>query len=77
MDSLGPLPTLHPREKNVRDAETDIRLAIHEAIKKHDLTTGEILRVVTACLSDEIGSIAKFAIRRERHRSTKKPGGVG
>ncbi len=74
--NLGPLPTMHPREKVVTEAENEISAAIHEAFKKHNLTTGEILRVVNSCLSREISMIAKYAIRHERHGEQDKPGGL-
>lgn len=70
------LPEMHPREKNVLEAQDEIRKAIRTAISTHSLSTGEVLRVVASCLTEEIGAIATYAIRRERHKSADKPGGL-
>ena len=73
---LGPLPKLHVREKNVIEAANALRTALNKIIEKHDLTTGEELRVVNEVFSGHIGNVAKYAIRRERHGKKNKPGGT-
>lgn len=64
---------IHPREKIVNAAEAAVRLAIASATR--ELTTAETLRVVCSILSSEIGGIAKYSIREERHGDVDKPGG--
>ena len=75
-DSLGPLPVAHHREKLVNEAELDLIKAYTDIIKQKDLTTAEVLRVVTNFVHRSIGNIAKYAIRHERHPDDpEKPGG--
>jgi hypothetical protein len=74
-EGLGPLPRIHEREKPVREAECELRQAILDVEKKHDLTEAELLRVVNGVCSETIGSIAKYHIRFERHGDTDTPGG--
>ena len=76
MQDLGPLPTEHPRAKIVRSAELALSNAYFEIYKDAELTTGECVRVLTNFLSTSLGSIAKYAIRHERHGSGDKPGDV-
>lgn len=70
-----PLPQIHPREEKVRIAEIEIKKAIFEAFERHDLTSAEQLRILSLVLSSEIGGIAKYAIRIERHGDADKAGG--
>jgi hypothetical protein len=65
---------MHSRETVVREAELKLKRALLEAIK--DLTEAEGLRVVNAVMSSHIGSVAKYAIREERHGDPEKPGGL-
>jgi len=66
---------LHPREKNVREAELKLSKFLIELQK--ELTPGEYLRVVAGKLSDTWGSTAKYIIREERHPGEPdKPGGL-
>jgi methyl coenzyme M reductase gamma subunit len=70
---LDDLPRIHPRESMVRAAESRVRNAL--ANETHGLTEGERLRVIAAVFGDAVGSIAKLAIREERHGDPDKPGG--
>lgn len=70
------MSTLHPREENVRRAEIAIDKAVSEIIGREKLTTAETIRVLVHTLGDRLASIAKFAIRLERHGDADKPGGV-
>lgn len=67
---------MHPREQKVNSAKHDLLEAWMKAYEKYELTTGEMLRVLTEFNSDQVGSIAKYAIREERHGRTDKPGGI-
>jgi hypothetical protein len=60
----------------VNEAEMELRKAVTDIGKKHDLTEMELLRVVNTALGDTVGSIAKYHIRYERHGNTDKPGGL-
>lgn len=73
-EGLGPLPTEHPRARVVRSAETKLNRAFIDIAQEFELTTGEELRVLSNMLSSCIGSIAKYAIRHERHGRGDKPG---
>jgi hypothetical protein len=73
-DPLDHLPKIHPRERLVTEAEQQLRTAII-GLNKIGLTTGEFLQVITNVMSGEISSIAKYAIRNERHGNLDKPGG--
>jgi len=68
----GKLPKIHPRSELVRKAE----LKIQEAFLKETegLTTGEVLRVCASVFGSQVGTIAKYAIRRERHGDADRPG---
>ena len=68
-------PRIHPRERPCRTARLEIEEAIMEIAVKHELTTAEQIRVINAACSTQIGSIAKYAIRHERHGDEDKPGG--
>lgn len=70
------LPRIHPREAIVRRAELDVEEAVAKTLEGRDLTTAEELRVVVGVFSRLAGSIAKHAIRAERHpNDPDKPGG--
>jgi hypothetical protein len=77
MSSLGPLPTIHPRERIVNEACSELDLAAINVRQKYDLTTGEYLRVLVHVVNNCIGGVAKWAIRAERHpENPDKPGGL-
>lgn len=65
---------IHEREQKVLVACAQVQRDYLLAVK--DLTTAEELRVIATVFGDILGSIAKYAIRQERHGSTDKPGGV-
>ena len=67
---------IHPREERCHKAENELRESLLEIVQKHELTEAEALRVVNAALSGWVGSVAKYAIREERHGDPSKPGGV-
>lgn len=67
---------IHRREARVKKAEFELRDAVSAVVEKHDLTEAESLRVVNTALSEWIASVAKYAIREERHGTTDKPGGL-
>jgi hypothetical protein len=69
------MPAIHPRVKLVREAQIKLSGAISEAIR--ELTVAESLQVINGVMSDRIGTILKYEIRRERHGDTDKPGGWG
>lgn len=77
---LGPLPRMHDREVIVREAEDELRLAISissgEGSKLSELTTAELLQVYNSVFSSAIGTVLKYAIRKERHGRTDRPGGI-
>lgn len=75
-DDLGPLPKEHPREKNVRSAELTLINAYDAIVKEAELTNAEQLRVLANFVSSQVGTIAKYAIRHERHGRGDKPGGL-
>lgn len=66
----------HRREPIVRAAENELRGAIIDIIEKHQLTDAEALAIVAAALGGHVGSVAKYAIRMERHGDPNKPGGL-
>ena len=74
-DPLDDLPRIHPREKIVDEAEQKLRAVVFELIQS-ELTQGEFLKVLGNVMDGEIRSIAKYAIRRERHGDEDKPGGI-
>lgn len=67
---------IHPREERTKKAEVELKSAVSELVKKHELSEGEALRVVNAAFSDWIAGVAKFAIRMERHGNTNDAGGL-
>lgn len=67
------MPRMHPRVQIVNKAETKLRETLLEI--QRDLTEPEFLGVVAGMLGEQIGHIAKYAIRQERHGRTDKPGG--
>lgn len=66
---------VHPREERVRVARTALAEAISRVVENCKLTWGEQLSVVNGAASDFISSMAKFAIRDERHGNIDTPGG--
>ena len=54
---------VHPRTRKVQAAAIAIGLEIESAAEEHDLTAAEL----TGILAAEISSIAKAALRFERH----------
>ncbi len=75
-DRLNDLPVAHPRAEVTRKAENDLEKAYSEISEKYDLTTGERLRVLSNALHSGLSSIAKYAIRHERHGKGGKPGDI-
>lgn len=71
---LDDLPKLHEREQRVRAAASELRSNVFELGK--ELTTGEYLRILADVFGGEIASIAKYAIREERHGDQGIPGGL-
>lgn len=69
---LPPLPRRHSRVQVVRAAESRLRGVAVELAE--NLTTSEYLQVLITVLGDEIGAIAKYAIREDRHGDPDKPG---
>lgn len=67
------LPRIHPREELVKKAELKIQEVFLEVTE--GLTTGEVLRVCASVFGSQVGTIAKYAIRRERHGNSDRPGG--
>lgn len=69
---------LHEREKLVREAGADLKSALIEWSRKFGerLTFAEEIKIVSGELGDWLGSMAKYAIRAERHGDTSKPGGL-
>ena len=50
---------------------------LYDTFDKSDLTEGERLRVVAKVFGGYVGSVAKYAIREERHPGQPdKPGGL-
>lgn len=54
--------TIHSRHEQVSRAGIDIMTAVADAVKKYDLTYGEL----TAILARELAGWAKYQIRDER-----------
>lgn len=67
---------LHPREAIVNRADSELRRIVADWQDGHDLTEAEELSVLTSVFSRSIGSIAKYAIREERHGNPGEPGGL-
>lgn len=66
----------HPREKVVRKASIEARVAVDEILRKHGITDGEETRVILAIVNDFIGGMARHMIRMERHGNADEPGGL-
>lgn len=66
------MPRMHSRVPIVNGAEIKLREALSEIRK--DLTEPEFLKMVANVLSDQVSTIAKYAIRQERHGCMDKPG---
>jgi hypothetical protein len=66
---------MHPREKLVREAESKLRGHVLDILDDSGLTEGESLRVLAAVFGGYLASVAKYAIRVERHGDTETPGG--
>jgi len=75
-DDLGPLPKEHPREKNVRSVERALINTYNAIVEEAELTLAEQLHVLANFTSSRVGTIAKYAIRHERHGRGDKPGGL-
>jgi hypothetical protein len=75
---LGPLPRIHPRETKCHEAEIELSEAISTWRKKwgDELTATESASILYHELSSRMRSMFKYAIRRERHGDTDKPGGL-
>jgi hydrogenase maturation factor len=67
---------IHHREENVRRATMALNKALIDTLTKEALTAGETIRVLMAVFGGHLDSIAKFAIRQERHGDEDKPGGL-
>ena len=76
MPGLEDLPRLHERERVVEAARAELGTAIAEIVKKHELTLGETLRVVSSAMGGEVQLVARTLIRYERHGSGDKAGGL-
>ena len=57
----------HPRTKVCQQAEIEMRGALLDGSKKHDLTDIEYLRAVNQASSDALASCTKYMLRVERH----------
>ena len=54
---------LHKRVPVVNTASCEINESVLDAIKKHDLTYGEVIKILSECQS----KLATYLIRAERH----------
>lgn len=64
---------LHPRFFLVQKAENEVRAAVHDLQRKHDLTEGEMVQILCGLISNA----AKYIIRTERHGDEGKKGDEG
>jgi len=72
---LNDLPQEHPRAVLVRRVEASLSNVFLEMKSESELTVGEVVRIVTNFAAQELGSIAKYTIRHERHgKDSDKPG---
>ena len=71
-----PYPKIHEREQRVYDAELELRGAILDIRKKHDLTLAEYVRMLNSVFYDSLGSVVRLWIRDERHGNNDTPGGL-
>lgn len=62
--------------QEVPEAADELMKATADLVKKYELTEAEQIRVVVAACQNWLGSIAKYAIREERHGNTDTPGGL-
>lgn len=68
---------IHHREARTHKAEHDLREFVRGLRDKHDLSDGEMLRVVSDAFGDYVAGVAKFWIREERHPGKpERPGGL-
>lgn len=67
---------IHKREAFYSKAKIELTNSILKIEKDFELTEMELLRLVNDCASSTIASIAKFAIRNERHGDCNKLGGI-
>lgn len=75
MPGLGPLMKIHPREKIVDLVQEKLQETWMLYYSK--LTTAEAIRVISEFVSRNLGGIAKYAIRAERHPDDPgQPGGL-
>jgi hypothetical protein len=66
---------MHHREMIVNDYKLKLMRCLQELCE--NLTTGEFVRVVSEELSDQLGGVAKYMIREERHPDNiSMPGGL-
>ncbi len=65
----------HHREMIVSDYKLKLMHCLLEL--RQNLTNGEYIRVLTEELSDQLGGVAKYMIREERHPDNiSMPGGL-
>jgi hypothetical protein len=71
------MPRLHPREEIVTRAQIDLTAAVLAWREEHaELTPWELVRVLSGVLDSQLGGVAKYMIRAERHPDDPdKPGG--
>lgn len=62
---------VHPRVRQVNEAEAVINEALHNAWTGYDLTSIEVLQILTA----KQQSILKYMLRTERHPENPDKGG--
>ena len=65
------MPKLYCRETIVQKADIEITAAMSKTWKKHDLTCGEMVKI----LSGALASVAKRMIRRERRSDETRQAG--
>lgn len=71
-DEWDNLPRVHPREARTREAENELNAFVLDLVKKHQLSEGESLRVVTSAFHSWASGVAKYMIRDERRPHPKK-----
>lgn len=64
---------LHPRARLVNSAKADLRIAIGEWLKQHDLTTAEELMLLASVPNDIINSTMRAIIKMEREEGSDAP----
>lgn len=70
------MPRLHPREKMVREAQTQLMQNLLDLQRNFELTDGEWVSIIAGELGDTLTRWAKYAIREERHGRADRPGGL-